>query len=231
MVDIKLNNNTISVPTAWSELTLADYEQWYIHPPKNNADQLACIAHLCKVELEELKETSPHLFAELWQAMSFLGESEFAPSQKVTIDKEDYFVSSSDDLTLGEWVDIDTILGDNDSLTKLSDLLAIVCRPLGERYDHKQVATRAQLFRAQPCDRMMPLVSFFLRREQNLKETFNHFSTVLEAGNQLLEVTKSFAQNGDGIKRLPIWQRIRFYFLTRSLEKQLSKFSVSSSIE
>lgn len=230
MKTLKVNGKKITIPTKWSEVLLKDYEQWQTNK-SDNRNIAQCIANLCNMEIQDLTKAPKELLGTILESLKFLSEPNLESAVSMIIDNDVFILTDLNRLTLGEWVDVDAVLNDDKCESVFSSILAIVCRPIGEEYNHENVATRAQLFREQTCDKVLPLISFFLRREQNLKETFNHFSTVLEAGNQLLEVTKSFAQNGDGIKRLPIWQRIRFYFLTRSLEKQLSKFSVSSSIE
>lgn len=231
MKKIKLQDRKISIPTGWHEVTLGDYEKWYFNGKQTGlSGQVDYMADICQIEVSELMDAPAKVYKTFSKTVSFLSEMNFAPAQKVSIDGTEYFISLSDEIVLGEWVDIDAVLGSEDSNTKLSDLLAIVCRPVGEEYDHALATKRAELFRQQSCEKMLPLVSFFLRKEIKLNEILHHSSQVVAAASRFLEDTKTFAASGDGIKRLPIWQRIRFSSLTKSLEKQLSKCSDSFSI-
>ena len=230
MQKIKTATTVVNVPDSWSEITLADYQRWYIHPPQSHAEHLACMAGLCRTDAEVLQKLPRKDFEELVQTLQFTADRDLPPSRKIKIDGKEYFIISSDDLTLGEWVDVDAVLGDDENLTKLSDMLSIICRPAGEEYNHKTAKERAQLFRQQPCSKMIPLVSFFFHREQSFNEILTHSSAVEAAAARLLRGTKTFAANGDGIKRLPIWRRIRYCFLMRSLACLLSESSAFSSI-
>jgi len=37
MQKIKTATTVVNVPDSWSEITLADYQRWYIHPPQSHA--------------------------------------------------------------------------------------------------------------------------------------------------------------------------------------------------
>jgi hypothetical protein len=127
----------------------------------------------------------------------------------VKIDGTEYFISFADKLTLGEWVDAEGVIN-GESECKLSELLAILCRPVGEKYNPDLTAVRTAMFKDLPCDKALPLVSFFLSRKREFEAILNHYSMVMAQAGRFLRDTKTFAANGDGIKRLPIWQRIRY---------------------
>lgn len=230
MMKFEINGHQFNVPTSWSDITLGEYEKWYASRPQTRLDYVHYIARICGIEPDLLLSASAELFDTICSKMEFILDTNLQPAYMVEIDHEKYFVSPSDKLTLGEWVDVDTLMNSQDSDQQLSQMLAIVCRPVAEEYEPEKANERAQLFRMQPCDKMLPLVSFFLFREKQLSETLNHCSEVVAQANRFLRDTKSFAKSGDGIKRLPIWQRIKYYFLIKSLEKQLSRFSDFCSI-
>lgn len=228
MIKIEFDANTVHVPTKWKDIKLADYEQWFDRHPESKTDYVHFVADICKIDSRLLLDSPTALFDIIVQNIQFVFDTDVEPSPKVEIDGQNYFVSLSDKLTLGEWVDIESTL-ESDSATKISEILAIVCRPAGEDYDADRIAARKETFRHLTCDKALPLIGFFLHKKKESEAILNHYSTVLALANQFLKDTKTFAINGGGIKRLPIWQRIRYTYLTRSLEKQLSKFSDSYS--
>jgi len=230
MLKIEFNQHKISVPDSWADITLADYEKWFMHQPEDKMQYVALVADICKVDAQWLLESPTQLFDVISNALQFVFDTDFEPAAKVNIGGTDYFISLSDKLTLGEWIDIeDTLSGE--STTKVSETLAIVCRPAGESYTVETAAARKELFRSLPCDKALPLLAFFLHRKKESEAILAHYSQVVDQANRFLRDTKTFVINGGGIKLLPIWQRIRYTYLTRSLEKQLSKFSDFSSTE
>jgi len=230
MLKIEFNDQKISVPDSWTDIALADYEKWFMHQPEEKMHYVKLIADICKIDADMLLESPTQLFDVISNAVQFVFDTDFEPTTKVNIKGQDYFISLSDKLTLGEWIDIEDTLG-SDSQTKISEILAIVCRPVGESYNVETAKERKELFRKLSCDKALPLLAFFLHRKKESEAILNHYSQVVDQANQFLKDTKTFVINGGGIKLLPIWQRIRYIYLTRSLEKQLSKFSGFSSTE
>ncbi|WP_165045037.1 hypothetical protein [Dysgonomonas sp. ZJ709] len=229
MVKFELGDITMHIPNAWSDIKLADYEQWFNSKPENKMEYIQFVSDICKIDKELLLHSPTQLFDMVANTIDFVFDTDVNPSGKATINGTNYFVTLSDKLTLAEWVDIESTL-ESDSMTKISEILAIVCRPSGESYDAQTIDRRKELFRNLTCEKVLPLIAFFLRKKQESEAILNHYSVVLAQANQFLKDSKAFVQNGDGIKRLPIWQRIRYTYLTKSLEKQLSKFSDFYSI-
>lgn len=227
MLQIEFNDQKISVPQSWADLCLADYEKWFKRHPEGKMEYVHFIAGICKLDSEWLLYSPTQLFDAISEAVSFAFDTDFEPATRVNIDGRDFFISPSDELTLGEWIDIEETLN-SDSETKISETLAIVCRPAGESYHPDTAAVRQETFRNLPCDKALPLLAFFLYKKKKSEEISLHYSMVVAQANRFLKDTKTFVINGGGIKQLPIWQRIKFIYLTRLLRKQLSKFSDSS---
>lgn len=228
MIKIKFDDLTLHVPDSWQDITLSQYEKWHAHKPATKLEYVRYVADVCGIEADVLLDAPSQLFDVVADTISFVFDNEFEPSNKIEIDSTDYYISFADKLTLGEWVDVDdTIAGD--STTKMADMLAILCRPIGEKYDPDTAEERKKLFRNITCDKALPLINFFLFKKKQSDAILNHYSTVMAQAGQFLKDTKTFVQSGDGIRRLPIWQRIRYTYLTRLLEKELSKCSDFSS--
>ncbi len=228
MLKIEFNDQKINVPDSWADIRLGDYEKWFMHLPTNKAEYVSLVADICKIDAEQLLNSPTHLFDVILKTLDFIFNTDIEPSAKVQIGKQDYFICLSDKLTLGEWIDIEEVLNGNNE-SKISETLAIICRPAGESYNTDTSAGRKELFRNLTCDKAMPLLAFFLHKKKESETILNHYSQVMAQADRFLKDTKTFVTNGDGIKLLPIWQRIRYIYLTKSLEKQLSKYSDSFS--
>ncbi len=227
---LEFNGTTLDIPTSWSEIKLCDYERWFMSEPKEQMEYVEFVANVCQVEAQTLLDSPSEVFNIMVEAISFISDQDFEPVNHVEIDGKKYFVSFSDDLTLAEWVDVEAVL-DGDSDTKISETLAILCRPAGEKYNTKTAHGRKDVFRNLTCDKVLPLIAFFLYKKRESETILNLCSMVKARIDQLLKDTNLLAESGDGIKSLPIWQRIKYYFLMRYLKKRLSKFSDSFSIE
>ncbi|GAB6007508.1 hypothetical protein [Dysgonomonas reticulitermitis] len=227
MIKLEFENTSIVIPEGWHEVKLADYERWNAQKPETKQEYVRFVADVCNVEANVLLEAPAQVFDIITEAIRFVFDPEPEPCNKVSIGGKDYFVSFSDKLTLGEWVDIESIIG-SESISKLSEMLAVLCRPAGEKYNSDLAEERQTMFRNLTCDKVLPLIGFFLLKKRRSDEILNHYSTVVDQANRFLRDTETFVINGGGIKLLPIWQRIRYICLVRSLKKQLSKFSDSS---
>lgn len=231
MITLSFDDTQISIPQSWSDIRLGDYERWFQVEPKDRLEQIQLIANVCGIDVELLLNNPTQIFDTIVDIVKFVFEEYHGePTNKVEVDGIAYGVSFTEELTLAEWVDIEAVF-ESDSQSRLSDILSILCRPVGEGYDSKVSEGRKELFSNLTMNEALPLLAFFLRQKERFQSVSNLYSEVKQQANQYLLLTRSFVENGDGTKSLPIWQRIRFYFLMKSLKKQLSKFSDSSFIE
>ncbi|GAB6012719.1 hypothetical protein [Viscerimonas tarda] len=231
MITITLNNSgqNISVPQSWAEIRLGDYEQWFCYEASNRLEQINYIAGICHIDPDVLLESPVQVFDLVSRTTNFLfDENTGQPENRIEIEGISYAISSGDELTLAEWVDIESVF-EGDSRTRLSEILAILCRPAGEGYDSKRSETRRPLFANLPMDKAMPLLAFFLLQNKRSETISSLYSQIKEQGKLYLHLMLDFAGNGAGTKSLPIWRRIKFFFLTKYLQNRLSKFSDSSS--
>lgn len=227
MIKIEFSGGKLSIPESWDEICFGDYEKWYFRQPSSQSEYVAFVAELCHVDPDLLFRSSSQLFDTIVGHIGFVFEDTIVPSETVRIDGEDYAVSYGDKLTLGEWVDVENAF-DGEHEKPLSEVLAILCRPSGESYDPELIPSRSELFRKQPCSKVLPLLAFFLHRNQGFCKISSLYSTTLDQAGRFVRDIERLVQNGGGTKRLPIWQRIKYIFLMRSLKKRLSKFSDSS---
>lgn len=227
MVKISFDHQEISVPESWADIRLADYERWMMSEPKDKTEQIKLVADICGLNVDVFLSNPTQLFDVVTEMVSFVFKDyDGEAKNQLLVDGVEYRISFTDELTLAEWVDVEAVF-EQEQGERLSEILAILCRPSGEVYDSRLSEDRKVLFREFSMDKVLPLIAFFLLQRKKSQHVLNLYSEVREEVNQYLQLIHSFVENGDGIKSLPIWQRIRYYFLMRSLKKQLSKFSDS----
>lgn len=225
MVTLAFDEQHISVPQSWGDIKLRDYEKWFSAEPRNRIEQVQLVADICGIDSEILLDNPTQFFDTVYDIVRFVFDNyECLPSHTLECDGQIYVISGTEDLTLAEWVDIENVF-DLDSPSRLSDVLSILCRPLGEVYDTKVCDTRKEIFKNLTMDKAMPLLAFFLQKRKQFQTVSNLYSEVGLQQSRCLRLIRDFAGNGDGTKLLPIWQRIKYYFLMRFLKKQLSRFS------
>jgi hypothetical protein len=166
MIKLEFENTSLVIPEGWHEVKLADYERWNAHKPETKQEYLRFAADVCNVEVNVLLEAPIQALDIITGAIRFVSSYGPEPSDKVNIGGKDYLVSFSDKLTLGEWVDIESVIG-SESTGKLSEILAIVCRPAGEKYNSDLAEERQAMFRNLTCDKMLPLISFFYSKRKD----------------------------------------------------------------
>lgn len=230
MITISFDDKQVNVPQSWSDIRLGDYERWFRREPENRLEQIELVAAICGVDAGLLLNNPTQIFDTIVDIVKFVfGEYHGEAHNRIAIDGVVYTISLTEELTLAEWVDIESVF-ETETETRLSDILSILCRPQGEVYDSGLSESRRAFFSDLRMSEALPLLAFFLRQRERFRHVSNLYSEVKEQVDRYLLLTQNFAENGDGIKSLPIWQRIRFYFLMKSLKKRLSKYSDFSSI-
>lgn len=232
MITITLEKDVvINVPQTWSEIRLGEYEKWFSNEPETRADEVKLIADICGIDATVLLERPTQLFDIISDSLNFVFSTELAePSNIVNIEGQEYIISFSDELTLAEWIDIESAF-ESRNTSRLSEILSILCRPAGEMYDNKKSEERKTLFQQLTMDKALPLLAFFLFRNERFETISSLCSTARKEINLYQQYIRDFAESGDGIKSLPIWQRIKYYCLTKYWLNQLSKYSRSFSTE
>lgn len=232
MIKLAFDNQEVFVPESWSDIRLSDYEQSFATEPQSRLDQVKLIAQICNMSADVLLHNPTQLFDTICDTVSFAFEEyQGGAKNEIRVGDTSYVISFTDELTLAEWVDIESVYGSEENAqSHLSDILAILCRPQDETYDSKRNGERKELFGQLTMDKVLPLLAFFLLQKERYQIASNLYSEVKGLADLYLHHIQHFVANGDGTKSLPIWQKIKYYFLTKSLKKQLSKYSDSSFI-
>lgn len=228
MTTVEYNDIRIKVPDNWDDITLGDYERISGQRPQTAKDRASLVAGICHVGVDILLDWPAEVFNRIVDITGFLyADTDAVPASSVEIDGIMYAVSVGDKFTLGAWIDADEVQKNGQNV--LSGVLAIVCRPVGEKYDCNNNEARQKLFAAQPVSRLLPVLAFFLRCKKTYEQRMRVFSRLTQGIALLVRSTQGLRPRGAGIRLSRIWLTVRFWILTVLLRYRLKMLLHTSS--
>ena len=224
---IKMENDIIdygkwSVPTSWNDISLEQFEkiEKYYAEKSERFDVRDVIEVFVDKTRDEVNSLPSDFLEFILEKMQFLQEEipNSEPSNKISIDGEEYMINFMEKLKVGEYVDVDTSMK-NDPYD-YGSFFAILCRKSGEKYDSDFIAmefeNRKKMFERQPITKIMPLIQFFF-----------HLYTILETPSLLSmkaqEALNSIQANIETLEKDGVFSRL----YTRSLMRKLKKLRKS----
>lgn len=212
-------NLSISIPTSLSEITLEQYQK-FLSIAKDNQDtmflnhkmiEIFCGVSLIEVSLMKVKDINDILL-KIEQIFQTNNDKLIQTFKHNNV--EYGFIPNLDEITLGEYTDLDTYISDWDNMHKA---MAVLYRPvnnkLGNSYTIKEYNgshERCELMKTMPLDVVLSSVVFFYNlANELLKYTANY----LEKDKQLQNLVEkhNLELNGDGI--LPITDLLKETYL------------------
>lgn len=203
----------IKVPSTLNEIPLKHYQD-FLSVQKNSSDEefvaqkmveIFCgirLIEVAKIKLTSLNELIAH-FTKLFEQTP-----KFTPTFKIG-DIEFGFIPELEEITFGEYVDLDSHLQSWDNFHKA---MAVLYRPIktrkGEKYDIKDYDPNAdmqELMRFAPLDVCISASLFFWTLESELLQaTLNYLEKQMKKDkslSQTLAKQLNLAKDGDGISR------------------------------
>lgn len=230
MVTIEYNGHKVNVPTSWDEVTVGDYEAFYLDKPDTARERVALVAKICKTEVDILLGWPADAFNIIVEKIGFLFKDNPAePNPSVEVDGVTYVVPIEDKLSLGAYVDADEVQKGDEAV--ISNLLAIVCRPAGEEYNYENNETRAAMFAALPVSKVQGVLAFFLHCKHVLDERTKAFTNLAQVVGSLPLSIRGSRRLGGGIKLSQTWRAMRYYALMMLLNWRLRKLLRSYNID
>lgn len=228
MTTIEVNDLIINVPESPRDVTLGTYEKLYKLKPEGSAGHIHAVEQLCNLPPGTLRELPVEVFNEIVPRVMFaFGDNPMPPSPEVLIDGIRYIVPAEDEITLGMFVDVDGV--QRAGVDVLSNTLAIVCRPAGEKYDTSNNEARAKMFAAQKMDAVLPVFAFFLHCKKTLERLTAAYGSLQAAADLLPPSIKVLRLLGVGTKISQMHLIMTYCASTRSLRARLRKFSPTYS--
>ena len=143
------------------------------------------------------------------------------PSASCVINGETYRVNVSENLSLGEFVAVQSVRQADPS--DVATVLAIVCRRAGEVYDiefeNGKVAERKEMFLSAPCTEALKVIGFFLTLWSLSEGNSQRCSQMKEEALRLTRESIETLRNGTG--GIGSWSKWRATRRLRALEKHI----------
>lgn len=194
----------IEIPETLDEIKLKDYKHFLKFQDENVDDRFykaKMIEIFCNANLKDVLQMK---YADTEEVVSIL-EKLFSEKpnlvQKFNLNGVEYgFHPSLDELTLGEYIDLDKNIGDWDNIEKAMNVLY---RPIEAKFKHKYsikeytVGTAGNLL-DMPLSAVMSSIFFLLNLGIDLSTTMMRYLEKGEIRPDLMQVLNS-EENGDGI--------------------------------
>lgn len=226
----EFNDKTVLVPTGWDDLTVGTYDKMWHLKPKTPRERANIVAIACGVDLQVFLDEPTEVFNAVMHDVAFLFEDNPQPPvPHVIVGSDKYNVAIENKLSFGEYIDVDDVQKNSDAI--LSNVLAIVCRPAGEKYNPDNNDDRAAMFAALPVSQVQGVLAFFLLNWQLSTRRTQLFANLREMVDQLPPNIGALLKNGASIRLYRIWQIMKYCALMMLLRARLRKYSHSYSIK
>ena len=197
----------IQIPSSLSEITLEQYQKFAKLNTVENEDT-SFLMHktveiFCDLNLKDIAKIKYIYVQEILNDINKLFESKQDLTPTFTMKGVDYgFVPVLDDMTLGEYIDLDENFTDWDMMHKA---MAVLYRPItlqkGDRYQIEEYdgLEKSELMKGMPLDIVMGCMFFFYSlNNELLKTTLNYLSQ--EVPKELtMEQLQTLERSGGGI--------------------------------
>ena len=197
---------SINVPTELNELTLGQYQK-FIKIQKDNGDGTFVAQKMIEIFCGiDLKDTFKIKITDINEIVKIINELlDIKPEliNKFTLDDQEYgFIPVLEDISLGEYIDIETYMQDWQEMHKAMNVLY---RPIKQKYKDKYDiidydAKESDIMKDMPLDVAFSSVVFFYNLGIELSSNMMDYLTQDQL-NSLMEDQHSSLKDGGGIQQ------------------------------
>ena len=194
----------IKIPTSLNEITLRQYKR-YLKVQENTTEvkflNAKIIEIFCNIKLEDVMLLRFNDASEIADIITKLFEDKPALVTRFKIGNVEYgFQPQLDDISLGEYIDLDTYIGDWDNIEKAMNVLyrPILVKLKGKySIEEYKVGTEQNLL-DMPMDAVLSSIFFFWNLGMDLSTTMMNYLEGEEQNEALMQFLNS-QKSGDGI--------------------------------
>ena len=165
----------LRIPTSLNEITLGQYQEFSkldnntkISPAEIQLKMIQIFCNVSELVARGMRATD---IAEICEMLNNMFDTEHQLVNKFKLNGVNYgFIPELDDMSFGEYMDLDTFIGDNDNLHRAANVLF---RPIefkkGDRYTIKEYdSNTSELAKDFPLDVVLGAIVFFYRLGKDL---------------------------------------------------------------
>lgn len=193
-------NYKITIPTSLNEITLGQYQEFVKLSELPEAElQLKAVEIFCNVPKEAVRGMRATDIAEISEIINNMFDTKHQLINSFKLNGQEYgFIPSLEDMTFGEYIDLDTFIGDNDNLHRAVNVLF---RPMemkrGNRYFIKEYNPDSfEIAKEFPLDAVLGAVVFFYNLGRDLSTVM--INSLDKKNEQILAEYLISQENGDG---------------------------------
>tara|TARA_R110001592_G_scaffold20063_8_gene81881 strand:+ start:3087 stop:3740 length:654 start_codon:yes stop_codon:yes gene_type:complete len=165
----------LRIPTSLNEITLGQYQEFAkledntkISPAEIQLKMIQIFCNVSELVARGMRATD---IAEICEMLNNMFDTQHQLVSKFKLNGVDYgFIPELDDMSFGEYMDLDTFIGDNDNIHRAANVLF---RPIefkrGDRYTIKEYdSNTSELAKDFPLDVVLGAIVFFYRLGKDL---------------------------------------------------------------
>lgn len=165
----------LRIPTSLNEITLGQYQEFAkledstkINPAEIQLKMIQIFCNVSELVARGMRATD---IAEICEMLNNMFDTEHQLVNRFKLNGVNYgFIPELDDMSFGEYMDLDTFIGDNDNIHRAANVLF---RPIefkrGDRYTIKEYdSNTSELAKDFPLDAVLGAIVFFYRLGKDL---------------------------------------------------------------
>jgi hypothetical protein len=198
-------NINIEIPTSLEEITLSQYKR-FLNIQKQTEEShflnAKAIEIFCDIDLKDVMRLKVADFNIITNKINLLFEQKPKLVQTFKLENTDYgFIPQLDDITLGEYIDIDTYIGDWENMQKTMNVLyRPIVSKIKKRYAIKEYdVNTSDALLDMPLSAVLSSIFFLWNLGNDLSKTILKYLEA-EQGTNLMQ-SQTLTENGVGINQ------------------------------
>ena len=209
----------VLIPDSLKEITLEQYQK-FLKIQANNEDEtflaVKMIEIFCGIRGDMIMKMKASSIREVTNILADMFNQKPPLVKEFTMKGVEYgFIPKLEDMTFGEYVDLDTYIGDYENIHRA---MAVLYRPITQKYNDKYLIEEYkgednQIMKDMPMDAVLSSILFFYHLGIDLSKAM--LNSLEDQENKDLVQQLTLEKNGDGINQYTHLQKEMYLKLTR----------------
>ena len=192
----------VYIPDTLSEITLGQYQK-YLKIQSENEDEnflaMKMIEIFCGLRGDTILAMKAKSIKDITTILSNMFTEKPHLVKEFKMNGRTYgFIPKLEDMSFGEYIDLDTYIGDMDNLHRA---MAVLYRPIKQKYDEKYLiedyqGEESDIMKSMPMDAVLSSILFFYHLGMDLSQAMMSY---LEEEEMDIVQQQILGENGDGI--------------------------------